>query len=94
MSLSDNASNLDLLQASGSRNVLRPLANTVVSQKEVSSHISLISVLCIDSMRVSQKPWKSWKTWKITIKVPCMEKSWKLKKKLNNNGKIMEFCEI
>ena len=27
-------------------------------------------------------------------KVPCMEKSWNLKKKMNNPGKIMEFCEI
>ena len=29
-------------------------------------------------------------------KVPCMEKSWNLKKKKinNNHGKIMEFCEI
>ena len=36
---------------------------------------------------------KSWKIWKITKKVPCMEKSWNLKKK-NNHGKIMEFCEI
>ena len=28
-------------------------------------------------------------------KVPCMEKSWNLKKEtLNNHGKIMEFCEI
>ena len=37
--------------------------------------------------------WKSWKTWKVTKKVPCMEKSWNLKKK-NNHGKIMEFYEI
>ena len=41
----------------------------------------------------SHKLWKSWKTWKITKKVPCMEKSWNLKK-MNNHGKIMEFCEI
>ena len=34
------------------------------------------------------KPGKSHK------KAPCMEKSWNLKKKLNNLGKIMEFCEI
>ena len=27
-------------------------------------------------------------------KVPCMKKSWNLKKKLNNHGKIMEFCEL
>ena len=27
-------------------------------------------------------------------KVPCMEKSWNLKKKLINHGIIMEFCEI
>ena len=27
-------------------------------------------------------------------KVPCMEKSWNLKKKLNNHGKIMGVCEI
>ena len=27
-------------------------------------------------------------------KVPCMEKSWNLKKKLINHGKIMEFCDI
>ena len=33
------------------------------------------------------KPGKSLK------KVPCMKKSWNLKK-LNNHGKIMEFCEI
>ena len=26
--------------------------------------------------------------------VPCMEKSWNLKKKLNNHGIIMDFCEI
>ena len=26
------------------------------------------------------KLWKSWKTWKSTKKVPCMEKSWNLKK--------------
>ena len=42
----------------------------------------------------SHKLWKSWKTWKITKKVPCMEKSWNLKKTLNNQGKIMEFYEI
>ena len=42
----------------------------------------------------SHKHWKSWKTWKITKKVPCMEKSWNLKKKLNNQGKIMEFYDI
>ena len=34
------------------------------------------------------KPGKSLK------KAPCMEKSWNLKKPLNNHGKIMEFCEI
>ena len=34
------------------------------------------------------KPGKSQK------KVPCMEKSWNLKKNLKNHGKIMEFCEI
>ena len=28
----------------------------------------------------SHKLWKAWKTWKITKKVPCMEKSWNLKK--------------
>ena len=39
------------------------------------------------------KLWKSWKTWKTTKKVPCMEKSWNLKK-LNNHGKIMEYSEI
>ena len=27
-------------------------------------------------------------------KLPCMEISWNLKKKNNNHGKIMEFCEI
>ena len=42
----------------------------------------------------SHKLWKSWKTWKITKKNPCMEKSWNLKKPLNNHGKIMELCEI
>ena len=26
--------------------------------------------------------------------VPCMEKSWNLKKNLNNHGKTMELCEI
>ena len=37
----------------------------------------------------------SHKLCKITKKVPCMEKSWNLKKKkLNNHGKTMEFYEI
>ena len=27
-------------------------------------------------------------------KVPCMEKTWNLKKKLNNHRQIMEFYEI
>ena len=27
-------------------------------------------------------------------KVSCLEKSWDLKKTLNNHGKIMEVCEI
>ena len=27
-------------------------------------------------------------------KVPCMEKSWNLKKELINHGKVMGFCEI
>ena len=34
------------------------------------------------------KPGKSLK------QVPCVEKSWNLKKSLNNHGKIMEICEI
>ena len=42
----------------------------------------------------SHKLWKSWKTWNITKKVPCMEESWNLKKKMNYHGKIMEFCEV
>ena len=35
-----------------------------------------------DRLQGSQKLWKS---WKITKKVSCMEKSWKMKKNLNNN---------
>ena len=34
-------------------------------------------------------------TGKSQMKVPCMEKSWNLKKKQRKNqGKIMEFCEM
>ena len=50
-------------------------------------------VMISSGVQGSHKLWKSWKTWKITKKVPCMEKSGNLIKKLNNHGKVMEFCE-
>ena len=39
----------------------------------------------------SHKLLKSWTTWKIIKTVPCMEKPWNLKKKLNNHGKNHEI---
>ena len=38
-----------------------------------------------DNTQGSHKLWKEWKTWKITKKLPCMEKSWNLKK-MKNHG--------
>ena len=41
--------------------------------------IIIIDAIC-GAIQGSHELWKSWKTWKITKKVPCMEKSWNLKK--------------
>ena len=43
---------------------------------------------------LSHKLWKSWKTSKIKKKVPCMEKSWNLKKNPLIMEKSLEFCEM
>ena len=43
--------------------------------------------------RVSTSSGNHGKPGKSRKKVPCIEKSWNLKK-LNNPGKFMEFCEI
>ncbi len=45
-------------------------------------------------IQVSQRPGKSWKTWKMKKYFPDLEKSWNLKEKSQNHGKIMEFKNI
>ena len=46
------------------------------------------------SNQSSNKLWKSWKIWKITNKKFHAWKKRGMEKNLNNDGKIMEFCEI
>ena len=51
------------------------------------------SRVCTGYAQCFHKLWKSWKTWKIT-KINFMHGKIMELKKLNNHGKIMEFCEI
>ena len=52
-------------------------------------HVYLVSRTC-PKLRVPTSSGNHGKPGK-SSKIPCMEKSWNLKK-MNNDGKIMEFC--
>ena len=74
--------------APSSGGVLCSACGAFIYQRSRSSHITkstwhvffLFPGQKCCNQQGSHKLWKSWKTWKITKKVPCMEKSWDLKK--------------
>ena len=67
--------------------------NKIILYHDITLYIS-ISETYIGLFRIPTSSGNHGQPGKSLKKVPCMEKSWNLKKTLNNHGEILEFCEI